>query len=88
MSQSPHEETPALQSIYNYIQLPQEDGVAYPWLELEGRLTWRKHIFAKRKQLGMMKSAAFLDKMTPCGSCTKRRLVGIYLFHFMVFCVL
>jgi hypothetical protein len=38
----------------NNVQLPQEDdNVKYLWLHLDRRCTWHKHIFAKRKQLGI-----------------------------------
>jgi hypothetical protein len=37
----------------NSVQLPQEDHVKYLGLHLDRRLTWHKHIFAKRKQLGI-----------------------------------
>jgi hypothetical protein len=35
----------------NSVQLPQEEDVKYLRLHLDRRLTWHKHIFAKRKQL-------------------------------------
>jgi hypothetical protein len=35
------------------VQLPQEEGNKYLGLYLDWRLTWHKHIFAKRKQLGI-----------------------------------
>jgi hypothetical protein len=35
------------------VQLPQED-VKYLGLHLDRRITWHKHIFAKRKQLGII----------------------------------
>jgi hypothetical protein len=35
------------------VQLPQEEDVKYLGLHLDRRLTWYKHIFAKRKQLGI-----------------------------------
>jgi hypothetical protein len=37
----------------NNIQLPQED-VKYFGLHLDRRLTWHKHILAKRKKLGII----------------------------------
>jgi hypothetical protein len=37
----------------NDVQLPQSDDVKYLGLHLNRRLTWHKHIFTKRKQLGL-----------------------------------
>jgi hypothetical protein len=37
----------------NNVQLPQEDDVKYLGLHFDRRLTWHKHIFEKRKQLGI-----------------------------------
>jgi hypothetical protein len=37
----------------NNVQLPQEENVKYLGLHLDRRFTWHKHIFAKRKQLGI-----------------------------------
>jgi hypothetical protein len=37
----------------NSVHLPQQDDVKYLGLHLDRRLTWRKHIFTERKQLGM-----------------------------------
>jgi hypothetical protein len=37
----------------NSVHLPQQEDVKYLGLHIDRRLTWRKHIFTKRKQLGM-----------------------------------
>jgi hypothetical protein len=37
----------------NNVQLPQTEEVKYLGLNLDRRLTWHKHIFTKRKQLGI-----------------------------------
>jgi hypothetical protein len=37
----------------NNVQLPQTEDVKYLGLHLDRRLTWHKHIFTKRKQLGI-----------------------------------
>jgi hypothetical protein len=37
----------------NDVQLPQTEEVKYLGLHLDRRLTWQKHIFTKRKQLGI-----------------------------------
>jgi hypothetical protein len=37
----------------NDVQFPQSDDVKYLGLYLDRRLTWHKHIFTKRKQLGL-----------------------------------
>jgi hypothetical protein len=37
----------------NSVQLPREEDIKYLGLHLDKRLTWHKHIFAKRKQLGI-----------------------------------
>jgi hypothetical protein len=37
----------------NNVQLPQEEDIKYLGLYLDGSLTWHKHIFAKRRQLGI-----------------------------------
>jgi hypothetical protein len=37
----------------NNVQLPQTEEVKYLGLHLNRRLTWHKHIFTKRKQLGI-----------------------------------
>jgi hypothetical protein len=48
-----HRETCPPVHIIN-IQLPQAEEVKYVGLHLDCRLTWCNHIFAKRKQLGIM----------------------------------
>jgi hypothetical protein len=37
----------------NNVQLPQEEDIKYLGLHLDRRLTWHKHIFSKRKQVGI-----------------------------------
>jgi hypothetical protein len=37
----------------NSVHLPQQEDGKYLGLHLDRRLTWRKHIFTKQKQLGM-----------------------------------
>jgi hypothetical protein len=37
----------------NDVQLPQSDEVKYLGFHLDRRLTWHKHIFTRRKQLGL-----------------------------------
>jgi hypothetical protein len=37
----------------NNVQLPQGEDIKYLGLHLDRRLTWHKHILAKRKQLGI-----------------------------------
>lgn len=39
--------------ILNNNPIPQADDVRYLGMHLDRRLTWRKHIFSKRKQLGL-----------------------------------
>lgn len=38
----------------NNIQIPQREEVKYLGIHLDRRMTWKKHIFTKRKQLGLM----------------------------------
>jgi hypothetical protein len=40
--------------LVNNVQLPQEEYIKYLGLRLDRRLTWHKHISAKRKQLGII----------------------------------
>jgi hypothetical protein len=37
----------------NNVQIPQEEDVKFLGLYLDRRLTWHKHIFTERKQLGI-----------------------------------
>jgi hypothetical protein len=46
-------ETCPLVHIHN-VQLPQAKDVKYLGLHIDRRLTWHKHIFAKKKQLGII----------------------------------
>jgi hypothetical protein len=51
---SQHEKKHAPPPVHiNNVQLPQKEGVKYIGLHLDRRLTWHKHIFVKRKQLGI-----------------------------------
>jgi hypothetical protein len=42
----------ATEDIYN-VHLPQQEDIKYLGLHIDRRLTWRKHMFTERKQLGM-----------------------------------
>jgi hypothetical protein len=48
-----HEEKRAPPAHINNVQLPEEEDIKYLGLHLDRRLTWHKHIFAKRKQLAV-----------------------------------
>lgn len=39
--------------LLNNMQIPQADHVKYLAIYLDKRLTWKKHIFIMRKQLGL-----------------------------------
>jgi hypothetical protein len=43
----------------NNEELPQSEEVKYLGFHLDRRLTWRKHIFTKRKQLGVILSKMY-----------------------------
>ena len=45
--------------ILNGVQVPQEQEVRYLGLHLDRRLTWKKHIFTKRKQLSLLLRRVF-----------------------------
>jgi hypothetical protein len=51
-SHSPREEERVPRFINN-VQLPQTEEVKYLGMHLDRRLTWHKHIFTERKQLGI-----------------------------------
>jgi hypothetical protein len=53
MSHSLHEEKCVSLVHIKNVQVPQEEDVKYLGLHLDRRLAWHKHIFAKRKQLGI-----------------------------------
>jgi hypothetical protein len=48
----------------NKVHLPQQDDFKYLGLHLDRRLTWRKHIFTKRKKLGitLINCIGYLDR--------------------------
>lgn len=47
----------------NNIEIPQANEAKYRGLYLDGRLTWRKHVFTKRKVLGQETKEIILVNM-------------------------
>jgi hypothetical protein len=43
----------------NNVQLPKKEDIKYLGIHFDRRLTWHKHIFAKRKQLGIILTKMF-----------------------------
>jgi hypothetical protein len=70
-----HEETCPLVHINN-VQRPQKEDVKYLRLYLDRRLTWHKHISAKRKQLGITLSKMYWLLLHKCTSIYYMRTFG------------
>jgi hypothetical protein len=57
----------------NNVQLLQGEDVKYLGLHLDRRLTWHKHIFLKRKQLGITLIQNVLDIQTQVKTLCKQQ---------------
>jgi hypothetical protein len=60
----------------NNVQLPREEDVKYLVLNLDRRLTWHKHIFAKRKQLGITLTKMYWLLGRKSKLCTSNKLLN------------
>jgi hypothetical protein len=68
-------------SVYvNNVQLHQEEDIKYLGLHLDRRLTWHKHIFAKRKQRGIILTKTYWLLGRKSKLSTSNRLL-IYIKH-------
>jgi hypothetical protein len=65
----------------NYVQLPQSDEVKYLGLHFDRRLTWHKHVFTKKKQLGhtLKKVHWLLERKSQLSTTNKLLLYKIIL---------
>jgi hypothetical protein len=65
------------------VQLSQEEDIKYLGLHLDRRLTWPKHIFAKRKQLritlGRKSKLSTINKLLICKTILKP--IGTFRIH-------